>query len=157
MQKALFKILPNHNVTIVSEVINRDGLDSLCALDAFSKQEILIEPAQFDLAFVDRQMDKNGETLQLVTALTNAGLTCIGTSVMLASNVKIGTVAKGTISKVALIYALRSGLFGPEDFASYDSALADRLAQFAEEVSHPTSQIMDDLHKDTEAFLRSLV
>jgi hypothetical protein len=157
MQKALSMILPNHDVTIVSEVVTRDGSDDLCGVDAFSRQEIVIDPTLFDLAFVDRQMDKNGETLQLVTTLANAGLTCIGSSVIPACNIKIATVAKGTISKVVLITALRSGFVGPEDFASYNSALAVRLAQFEEEVSHPTSKSMADLHKGTEEFLRSLI
>jgi hypothetical protein len=157
MQKALSEILPNHELKIVSEIGTDDGSGTLHGIDAFSQQEIAIDSTQFDLAFVDRQMDQSGETLQLVTALTNAGLPCIGTSVIPACNKKIATVARGTISKVVLITALRSGLFSAEDFASFDSDLADRLAQFETEVTHPTSQSMIDLHQDTENFLRLMM
>jgi hypothetical protein len=157
MQKALSLIMPNHDVTVVSEAITRDDSNILFGVDAFSRQEIVIDPAQFDLAFVDRQMENHVETLQLVTTLTNAGLTCIGTSVLPACNIKIGTVARGTIPKGLLITALRSGFACPEDFASYNSDLADRLAQFNKEVSHPTSQSMIDLHQNTEEFVQSLM
>ena len=157
MQKALSLIMPNHDVTVVSEIVTPDDSTVLFGVDAFSGQEIVIDPAQFDLAFVDRQMANHVETLQLVTTLTNAGLTCIGTSVIPACNIKIGTVARGTIPKGMLITALRSGFASPEDFASYDSDLAYRLAQFQKEVSHPTSQSMIELHQDTEEFVRSLM
>jgi hypothetical protein len=158
MQKALSMILPSHDVTVVSQIVARDDSDALFGIDAFSNQEIAIDPNQFDLAFVDRQIDdKNVETLQLVTALTNAGLACIGTSVIPACNIRIGTVAKGTVAKGLLITALRSGFACPEDFVSFNSDLADRLALFQKEVAHPTSQNMVDLHEDTEKFIRSLM
>jgi hypothetical protein len=155
MQKALSKILENYDVTVVGDIVTREGSDDLCGVDAFSKQEIVIDPTQFDLAFVDRQRDKTGESLHLVTTLTNAGLTCIGTSVMPDCNKKIGKIAKGTILKSTLIPALCSGFVVPEDFASYNLDLAVRLAQFGEEVSHPTSQSMVELRKGTDEFLRS--
>jgi hypothetical protein len=156
IQKALQLMLADHDLTVVNEIVIHEGSETLFAIDAFSGKEIVIAPTQFELAFVDRQTDKSGETLQLVTALSSAGLPCIGTSVIPASNKKIGTLAKGTISKVVLIYALRSGFATPRDFVNYDSDLAARLDQFGDRAIHPTSEDMVKLHQETEDFLHLL-
>jgi hypothetical protein len=119
-----------------------------------SREVIAIDPAQFDLAFVDRQSIAGADSVQLVMALNNAGVPCVGISAMASSNETLKPFTRLALNKAVVVGALHCGRLVVEQVNALDPDSVAELLLFEENLLRPSTPEMADLHEKTEELIK---
>lgn len=137
MAKAVIGLLENlgHEV---DWVIGFNDPEALVCLNP-EGEEVTLVASDYDLVFMDGDLEGHAEGKDLVPTFAEAGVPCVGTSSTVDMNedmVKAGAV--GYALKVTFFLALVHNRVSPEEFAAFDEATKDAL------------QAVEDLSKSQE-------